>query len=68
MKKLRFLIIGIVSPICVIWFGIALLEEVAADYAASGEDFAQARVLRNLALLYQKLGKISLANNAIAVR
>jgi len=108
MKKLRLLIIGIISFICVIWLSnkavsletaprerppqeitastaalelekrgqqlyelgrweeaIALLEEVAADYAASGEDFPQARVLRNLALVYQKLGKISLAKDAI---
>ena len=44
---------------------IALLEEVVADYAASGEEFSQARVLRNLALVYQKLGKISLAKDAV---
>ena len=45
---------------------IALLEEVAADYAASGDEFRQARVLRNLALLYQEIGKISQANYAIS--
>lgn len=108
MKKLRLLIIGIISFICVIWLSnkavsletaprerptqeitaapevielekrgqqlyevgrweeaIALLEEVAADYAASGEEFRQARVLRNLALLYQNLGKFSLAGETI---
>ncbi len=108
MKKFSFLIIGVISFICVIWFGktavsvetppqerppqeisaspsgvelekrgqqlyevgrweeaIALLEEVAADYAATGDEFRQARVLRNLALLYQEIGKISQANDAI---
>jgi CHAT domain-containing protein/Tfp pilus assembly protein PilF len=110
MKKLPFLIIGIISFICVIWFGnkalpagkmpvlgerpiqeiaaasgavelekrgrhlyemgrweeaIALLEEVAADYTASGDEFCQTRVLRNLALLYHQLGKISLAEETI---
>ena len=110
MKKLPFLIIGIISFACVIWFGnraavsletvsrerppqeisatpasvelekrgqefyevgrwseaIALLEKVAADYDAAGDEFRQARVLRNLALVYQKLGRISQAERAIA--
>ena len=108
MKKFSFLIIGVISFICVIWLGktavsvetppqerppqeitatpeavelekrgqqlyevgrweeaIALLEEVAADYAATGDEFRQARVLRNLALLYQEIGKTSQANDAI---
>ncbi|GAB4181601.1 MAG: hypothetical protein Fur006_16790 [Coleofasciculaceae cyanobacterium] len=42
-----------------------LLKQAAADSAAKGDELGQARQLRNLALAYQKLGKLSLANEAI---
>lgn len=42
-----------------------LLKQAAADSVAKGDELGQARQLRNLALAYQKLGKLSLANEAI---
>jgi CHAT domain-containing protein len=42
-----------------------LLKQAAADYAASGDKLGQARQLRNLALAYQQMGKLTLANETI---
>ncbi|HEY9674923.1 MAG TPA: CHAT domain-containing protein, partial [Waterburya sp.] len=44
---------------------VQLLKQVATSYAAFGDELGQARQLRNLALAYQELGRISLANESI---
>ncbi|MCL1471529.1 CHAT domain-containing protein [Argonema antarcticum] len=44
---------------------IALLEQIRADYKSQGDELGQARVLRNLALVYQQTGEMSKANEAI---
>ncbi|MCL1467468.1 CHAT domain-containing protein [Argonema galeatum] len=43
----------------------ALLEQIQADYKSQGDELGQARVLRNIALVYQQTGELSKANEAI---
>ncbi len=44
---------------------VQLLKQVATRYAALGDELGQARQLRNLALAYHQLGRISLAHESI---
>ncbi len=44
---------------------IALLKQLGADYATKGDEFGQARVSRNLSLVYQQTGEWQAATEAI---
>lgn len=44
---------------------IELLQQINTDYAAAGDVLGQARILRNLALVYHESGDWAKANNAI---
>ncbi len=44
---------------------IALLKQLSADYTAKGDELGQARISRNLALVYQQTGNWKAATEAI---
>ncbi|HBY76636.1 MAG TPA: hypothetical protein DEG47_06450 [Cyanobacteria bacterium UBA11148] len=45
---------------------IPLLEDAIANYSTQGDSLSQARVFRNLALIYQQLGDWNKANDSIS--
>ncbi|MCP2729591.1 CHAT domain-containing protein [Limnofasciculus baicalensis] len=45
---------------------VEILKQIATEAANHGDKITQARIQRNLALVYQKQGKITLGNEAIA--
>jgi tetratricopeptide (TPR) repeat protein len=44
---------------------IALLKQLGSDYAAKGDELGQARISRNLSLIYQQTGEWKTATEAI---
>jgi CHAT domain-containing protein/PIN domain nuclease of toxin-antitoxin system len=44
---------------------IALLKQLSSDYAAKGDELGQARISRNLSLIYQQTGEWKTATEAI---
>jgi CHAT domain-containing protein/tetratricopeptide (TPR) repeat protein len=44
---------------------IEILETLANQYAAQGDDLSQARIIRNLSLVYLQVGELSKAENSI---